>query len=171
MPKHENVGVMYPEVTIFAGVTGISGSTVTGFTNRRGDVVSGSHVLSSSLRLGDGKPGNTGDFGTWQVAAGVYQDIFPTRWPNGGFKFVSHKLFVASGSAPVAARNKWADYSIIEEGQGLTGSSPMKPASGATTASYVQWAVISGTNPVPVDPPFDFSVSTLIFADKTNGTF
>lgn len=180
--KRQSDGSQWPSGFNFYGSTQISGSAVQGFVNKRGDVVSGSHVVGSNLRMGNSVNGNTGGCGTWQVAAGTYQDIFPSVWPTGAFKVAMHVMVVNSGSfagGGIAAPSvgTWGGYRILEEGQFLTGSSPFKGAAGAqgpalpTSASLAQWCIVSGALPTRVDPPFDFSVYTLIFADNSNGGY
>jgi hypothetical protein len=167
--KYENGGSQWPDLHTFSGKTCISGTTVPGFITKRGDVVSGSHVVSSSVRLGQAVNGNTGGCGTWQVAAGVYQDIFPQQWPANADKFIDHKLVVPSGS--LASFAQWANYSIREVGTFVTSSSPMKSVANNAPVTVVQWEIVSGSNPVPVDPPFDFQVYTFMVFDNTNGNF
>lgn len=165
--KRQSDGSQWPSGFNFYGETFISGTTVAPFVNKRGDVISGSHVVSSSLRMGNAVNGNTGGCGTFQVAAGVYQDIFPSRWPDHGFKYVSHVLVPTNLTTAAQLSN----YHVQEVGQLTTGSSPFKALATVFTSSLVQYQILSGTSTVPVDPPVDFGIFTVIFADNSDGNY
>jgi hypothetical protein len=86
----------------------------------------------------------------------------------------SQGLFVASDLNSVSQNPAgWVGYTAKDMGTFLTGSNPFKAAANnAAAGPYLcaGFAIFSGSNGVPVDPPFDFTVRHIFFFDLSDGS-